>query len=77
LHSGQSSIDRFVVSRTNGATQPVQKGAMGFVLYGIAPTLGRVLRHKVRELSCDGGRVVVCRDGCVDCHVISVSVLKI
>jgi hypothetical protein len=50
---------------------------MGFVLDGIGPTLGGVLRHKVGELGRDGGRVVVCRNGGVDCHVISVSVLKI
>jgi hypothetical protein len=43
LHGGQSCIDRFVLSRANGATQPVQKGAVRFVFDGITPALGGVL----------------------------------
>jgi L-arabinose isomerase len=49
-----------------------------FVFDGIAPALGGMLRYKVCQLRGDGRGVVVCRNGCVDCHVKwSVSVVKI
>ena len=43
----------------------------------IRPALCGVLRDEVGKLCRDGGCVVVCRNGGVDCHVGSVSVLKI